>query len=65
MDEVPLGMPADEVLKKWGKGKKSIDLGKDKQGVVVGWEYPWGLLVFKRRKRKGVTCYRVVEKRAK
>jgi len=74
MRRVPLGLPADEVLKRVGRGKRSKKLGIDtderslmngKPGYIVEWEYSWGVLVFKRREVDGVHCYRVVEKRAK
>jgi len=65
MAEVPLGMPADDVLKLWGPGLRSKKLGEDEQGHIVEWEYVWGFLVFRRRKRGKIRCYRVVEKRVK
>lgn len=74
MAQIPLGTPADKVLKRWGKPLRVRDLGKDKDkrstmagvvGYVVEWKYRWGVLVFKRRRYGGAHCYRVVEKRAK
>jgi hypothetical protein len=72
MAEIPLGTPADEVRKRWKKPLRTKDLGKDPHGTVAGvaghvveWEYPWGSLVFKRRRYGGARCYRVVEKRVK
>ena len=72
--EIPLGTPADEVLKRWKRPLRTKRLGKDKDqrgtlGGIVGkvfeWEYPWGRLTFKRRRHGGAHCYRVVEKRMK
>ena len=71
MAQVPLGMAADKVLKRWKKPLRVKDLGEDKdkrgefvgeKGHVVGWEYPWGFLTFKRRRYGGAHCYRVMEK---
>lgn len=68
-------MPADKVLKRWGKPLRVKDLGEDKdkravmaEGVknyIIEWEYPWGVLTFKRRRYGGAHCYRVVGKRVK
>lgn len=74
--DIPLGLPADEVLKRAGRGTRSRDLGLDPdeqgylggvQGHIFEWEYPWGYLVFKRRRwgEDDAHCYRVVEKREK
>jgi len=74
MAQIPLGMPADEVRRRVGQPKRTRRLGKDKDprgtlGGIVGkvfeWEYPWGILMFKRRRYGGAHCYRVVEKRMK
>ncbi len=74
MTEIPLGLPADEVRKRVGQPERSRGLGEDldARGVLAGvvgkiieWEYPWGYLVFKRRRYGGAHCYRVVEKRVK
>lgn len=74
MAQIPVGTPADKVLKRWGKPLRVRDLGEDKDkraamaevvGYVVEWEYPWGSLVFKRRRYGGAHCYRVVEKKVR
>ena len=78
LTQVPLGLPADEVLRRVKRPKRTRHLGLDPdlrswmngmQGKVFEWEYSWGVLVFKRRRADddghGPHCYRVVEKRAK
>lgn len=71
---VSLGLPADEVLRRVKRPKRTRRLGLDPdlrgwmggiQGKVFEWVYPWGVLVFKRRRDEGhgPHCYRVVEKR--
>jgi len=72
MAQVPIGLPADEVLKRVGRPERTKSLGVDPDGFFAGvkgyaveWEYPWEYLVLKRREVDGVTCYRVMEKRPK
>lgn len=58
---VRVGMPADDVLKVWGKGLRSKKLGSNAQGLIVEWIYEDAILVMKRWEMDGVTCYRVAE----
>lgn len=58
---VRVGMPADDVLKAWGKGLRSKEVGSDAQGLIVEWIYEDAILVMKRWEIGGVTCYRVAE----
>jgi hypothetical protein len=75
--EIPLYTTGDETLKRAGKPLRTRRLGLDPdeagyfaglQGRIYEWEYPWGVLVLKRRRAEdgsGPHCYRVVEKREK
>lgn len=76
MAEVPLGTPADVARRRWRYRAKIRSLGEDpdprgvmagKPGYIFEWEFPWGVLVFKRRRwgENSAHCYRVVEKKAK
>ena len=58
---VRIGMPADDVLKAWGKGSAVREVGTDSKGLVVEWHYPYATLVIKMKTIGGVTCYRVAE----
>lgn len=56
---VRVGMPADDVLKVWGKGLRSEQVGSDAQGLIVEWVYEDATLIMKMREIGGVRCYRV------
>ena len=58
---VRVEMPADDVLKLWGKGSATRQVGTDSKGLVVEWHYSYATLVIKMKTIGGVTCYRVAE----
>ena len=58
---VYIGLPADDVLKVWGKALGTAVMGRDAQGLIVKWIYADAALVMKRWKIGRVTCYRVAE----
>ena len=58
---VCIGMPADDVLKVWGKGVRTEALGTDSEGLIVAWVYQDARLIMKRSWLGGTYQYRVAE----
>lgn len=58
-------MPADDLLKLWGKPLKSITVGQDSRGAIGEWWYEDVIVTLKRWELDGVTCYRVHEIRVR
>ena len=58
---VYIGMPADNVLRIWGKGVRTEVLGEDSEGLVVAWVYQDARLIMKRSWLADTYQYRVAE----
>lgn len=58
---VVLGTLADSVLEWRGRAIGTRQIGKDKEGLLVEWEYPDAVYVMGRRLSAGVEAYRVVK----
>lgn len=58
---VYIGMPADDVLKVWGKGVRTEVLGTNSEGLIVAWVYQDARLTMKRSWLGGTYQYRVAE----
>ena len=58
---VVVGSLADTVLELRGKSLSTRQVGSDRNGLLVEWEYPDAIYVMGRRLQDGIEAYRVVE----